>query len=101
MYDLIGYIDKKTHITKDLARPWEHIPSLISNQSPPHRPDNPNSEVDADRDNHPSVLPQQHSLGDGNWKMGEGVQMGKTEEADHSSIIEHLVRESPYFRPLL
>ena len=34
--------------------------------------------------------------------MGEGIQVGKgvkTEEADHSSIVEHFVRESspPFF----
>ena len=43
-----------------------------------------------------------HALGDGNWKMGEGVQVGKgvkTEETDHSSIIEHFVRESCPFSP--
>jgi hypothetical protein len=39
-----------------LARPWECIWS-IPNQS---RPENPNSEVDAGRDNHPSE-PQRHS----------------------------------------
>ena len=50
-----GYIDKKTQTTKDLAKPWKQIPSIIPNQS---RPD---SEVDAaDKDNHPSI-PQQHS----------------------------------------
>ena len=53
----IGYIDKKTQTTKDLAKLWAQIPSLIPNQS---RSENPISEVDADRDNHPSV-PQQHS----------------------------------------
>ena len=38
-----------------------------------------------------------YALGDGNWKMGEGVQVGKgvkTEETNYSSIIEHFVRES-------
>ena len=41
-----------------------------------------------------------NALGDGNWKMGEGIQVGKgvkTEEADHSSIIEHFIRESSPF----
>jgi hypothetical protein len=32
------------------------------NQSPPYRPVNPNSEVDADRDNLPSVPQQRHSV---------------------------------------
>jgi exocyst complex protein 7 len=43
-----------------------------------------------------------YALGDGNWKMGEGIQVGmgaKTEEADHSSIVEHFVRESSPFSP--
>ena len=46
----------------------------------------------------PLSLP--YALGDGNWKMGEDIQVGKgvkTEEADHSSIIEHFVRESSPF----
>ena len=47
-----------------------------------------------------------YALGDGNWKMGEDIQVGKdvkTEEADHSSILEHFFRKScpPIFRPLL
>ncbi|KAF8816737.1 exocyst complex component, exo70 subunit [Phlegmacium glaucopus] len=36
------------------------------------------------------------ALGDGNWKMGEGIQVGKgvkTDEADHSNIIEHFVHD--------
>ena len=40
------------------------------------------------------------ALGDGNWKMGEGVQVGKgarTDEADHSNIIEHFVCKSTVF----
>ena len=51
-----GYIlDKKTQTTKDLAKPWAHIPSLIPNQSRPEKL-NLNSNVDAtDKDNHPST----------------------------------------------
>ena len=44
-----------------------------------------------------------NALGDGNWKMGEGVQVGKgakTDEGDHSNIIEHFVRESFPLSPL-
>ena len=54
----LGYIsDKKTQTTKDLAKPWVHIPSLIPNQS---LPENLNSDVDAtDKDNHPSIPQQQ------------------------------------------
>ncbi|KAF8811734.1 hypothetical protein BYT27DRAFT_7276127 [Phlegmacium glaucopus] len=36
------------------------------------------------------------ALGDGNWKMGEGIQVGKgvkTDEVDHSNIIEHFVHD--------
>ena len=54
----MGYIDKKTQTTKDLAKPWAQIPSLISNQS---QPENPDSEVDAESDNHPSIPQQHHS----------------------------------------
>ena len=46
-----------------------------------------------------------YALRDGNWKMGDGIQVGKgvkTEEEDHSSIIEHLfVSHPPIFQPLL
>lgn len=37
------------------------------------------------------------TLGDGNWKMGEGVQVGKgpkTSEADEQTIIEHYMCKS-------
>lgn len=36
-------------------------------------------------------------LGDGNWKMGEGVRVGmtaKTEESDETVVLEHFVRRS-------
>ena len=36
-------------------------------------------------------------LGDGNWKMGEGVRVGmsaKTEENDETVVLEHFVRMS-------
>ncbi|KAF8816864.1 hypothetical protein BYT27DRAFT_7247900 [Phlegmacium glaucopus] len=36
------------------------------------------------------------ALGDGNWKMGEGIQVGKgvkTDKVDHSNIIKHFVHD--------
>ncbi len=34
-----------------------------------------------------------HALGDGNWKMGEGIQVGKgSKEDDDGSIMEHFLR---------
>jgi exocyst complex component 7 len=50
-----------------------------------------------------SVQSSLNVLGDGNWKMGEGIQVGKsvkTDEADHPHIIEHFVRESFPFSSL-
>ena len=38
----------------------------------------------------PAIESSLHALGDGNWKMGEGVQVGKdvkTDEGEHSSIL--------------
>jgi len=33
------------------------------------------------------------ALGDGNWKMGEGIQVGKgNKEEDDGSILEHFIR---------
>ena len=33
------------------------------------------------------------ALGDGNWKMGEGVQVGQgNKDEDDGSIIEHFIR---------
>ena len=32
-------------------------------------------------------------LGDGNWKMGEGVQVGQAREGDESAILEHFIGE--------
>ena len=50
---LVTLLDTKTQTTKDLAKPWAHIPSLIPD------PENLDSEVDAaDKDDHPQ---QQHS----------------------------------------
>jgi len=40
------------------------------------------------------------ALGDGNWKMGEGIQVGRgarMDEASDSNIIEHFVRKSSAF----
>lgn len=35
-----------------------------------------------------------YALGDGNWKMGEGIQVGKgAKEEDDGSIVEHFIRE--------
>ena len=44
-----------------MAKPWAQIPSLVSNPShiPQSLSENPKSEVDAARDNHPSVPQQQ------------------------------------------
>lgn len=42
------------------------------------------------------------SLGDGNWKMGEGVQVGKAAkagESDESVILEHFICKHPKFMP--
>jgi exocyst complex component 7 len=42
------------------------------------------------------------TLGDGNWKMGEGVQVGKTsksEDTDETVILEHFVCPSDSFPP--
>lgn len=53
---------KKTQTTKDLAKPWAQIPSLIPNSQPfstPYPPDH-ESASPVDRDSHVS-LPQQHS----------------------------------------
>ena len=43
------------------------------------------------------------SLGDGNWKMGEGVQVGKggkSGETDERTLIEHYLREPFNASPL-
>jgi exocyst complex protein 7 len=33
-----------------------------------------------------------HALGDGNWKMGEGIQVGRgSKEDDDGSILEHFL----------
>jgi exocyst complex protein 7 len=40
------------------------------------------------------------TLGDGNWKMGEGVQVGKTAKSgdnDERVILEHFVCSSFFF----
>ena len=40
------------------------------------------------------------TLGDGNWKMGEGVQVGKTAKSgdhDETVILEHFVCQSHPF----
>jgi exocyst complex protein 7 len=45
---------------------------------------------------HTAVESSLLALGDGNWKMGEGIQVGKgakTDEADHSNIIDHFVHD--------
>lgn len=34
-----------------------------------------------------------HALGDGNWKMGEGIQVGRGTKVDDGSIMEHFFRE--------
>ena len=35
-----------------------------------------------------------YALGDGNWKMGEGVQVGKgNKDDDDSGIVEHFIRK--------
>ncbi|EDR01299.1 exocyst complex component, exo70 subunit [Laccaria bicolor S238N-H82] len=31
------------------------------------------------------------ALGDGNWKMGEGIQVGQAREGDESAILEHFI----------
>lgn len=36
-----------------------------------------------------------YALGDGNWKMGEGVQVGKGNKDDDGSIVEHFIRMFP------
>jgi exocyst complex protein 7 len=33
-----------------------------------------------------------YTLGDGNWKMGEGVQVGKGGKEDEGSLVEHYLR---------
>ena len=43
------------------------------------------------------------TLGDGNWKMGEGVQVGKTAklgDSDETVIIEHFARSYLSFQSL-
>ena len=43
-----------------------------------------------------------YALGDGNWKMGEGVQVGKgNKEDDDSSITEHFVRKCQHLSSML
>lgn len=64
--DNIGYPDKKTQTTKDLAKTWAQIPSLIPNSQPLSTPrqsehENPSFGVDADRVGHFSLPHQQHS----------------------------------------
>ncbi|KAF9527700.1 exocyst complex component, exo70 subunit [Crepidotus variabilis] len=34
-----------------------------------------------------------YALGDGNWKMGEGVQVGKGKDDDDSTILEHFLHD--------
>lgn len=36
------------------------------------------------------------TLGDGNWKMGEGMQAGKTKlgQGDEQTVLEHYIRKS-------
>ncbi|KAF9556789.1 exocyst complex component, exo70 subunit [Agrocybe pediades] len=33
------------------------------------------------------------ALGDGNWKMGEGVQVGKSKDANNEGIVEHFIHD--------
>jgi len=77
-------IDKKTQTTKDLAKPWAQIPSLLSNlsrsPSPPQQPlsASENLEFEAKSDNYASPLPQQQQ-----------------QQQQHSALTTVLMDDSP------